>query len=133
MRGFTLLESLVALVVLSLILTASYRIFGGGLLGVGREEQRVQMALIADGVMERIRLGEDLDRGATGTYRWSVSRTPFETSAGGVNRISDLTLGSRAGEEDELARSLDEIVITVSNRADDNFEMRTLVLVVEPE
>lgn len=129
MRGFTLLESLVALVILSLILAASYRIFGGGLAGIGRDEQRLQMALIAEGVMERVRLGEALERGSAGTYDWVLSRQPFDPE-------TVLTAETSLFEQldpNTRPRRLDEILVTVRNRAGDSFELRSLALVEETE
>lgn len=130
MRGFTLLESLVALVILSLILAASYRIFSGGLLGIGRGEQRMQMALIAEGVLGRVRLGEELERGNAGTYRWVLTRNPFEPEAGFATGGSLFTQDDGQGAPEWR---LDEVVVTVRNSADDQFELRSLMLVEDDE
>ena len=61
--GFTLVEVLVALAVVGLILGAVYRIFGTGVLAVGRAADQLELALAAQALLERTRA--DLDpRGA---------------------------------------------------------------------
>jgi prepilin-type N-terminal cleavage/methylation domain-containing protein len=58
-RGFTLIEVLVALAVLGLVLTAVFRIYGTGVLNVGRGIDELRLALAAEAVLARTRL--DLD------------------------------------------------------------------------
>lgn len=57
-RGFTLLEVLVAFLVLSLILTAAYQSIGSSTRAVEHGERRLAALTIAEGVMAR--LGADL-------------------------------------------------------------------------
>src|SRR4051794_1643542 len=67
-RGFTLIEVLVALVVVGLILSAVYRVFGTGILNVGRGSEELTLALDAESLLERTRA--DLDpRGAVTSGR----------------------------------------------------------------
>lgn len=58
-HGFTLIEVLVALAVLGLVLTAVFRIYGSGVLNVGRGVDELRLALAAEAVLARTRL--DLD------------------------------------------------------------------------
>ncbi len=61
--GFTLVEVLVALAVVGLVLGAVYRIYGTGVLAVGRAASQLELALAAEAILERTRA--DLDpRGA---------------------------------------------------------------------
>lgn len=57
--GFTLIEIMVALAVLGLVLVAVFRIYGTGILSVGRGVDELRLALAAEAVLARTRL--DLD------------------------------------------------------------------------
>lgn len=130
MRGFTLIESLVALVVLSLILVASYRIFGSGLHGIADQEQDVQMAILAEGVLERVMLGEDLSTGTAGTYRWTVRKRDYDEP--GFQR--KLGAGSAFDVEPEtVERRLEEVTVEVRNSQDRALVLRGLSIAVEDE
>jgi prepilin-type N-terminal cleavage/methylation domain-containing protein len=76
--GFTLIEVLVALVVVGLILSAVYQIFGTGILNVGRGSEELTLALDAEALLERTRA--DLDPRSAGDWallpngnRWRVT------------------------------------------------------------
>lgn len=58
-RGFTLIEIMVALAVLGLVLVVVFRIYGTGILSVGRGVDELRLALAAEAVLARTRL--DLD------------------------------------------------------------------------
>ena len=51
--GFTLLETLVALAILGIVLTAVYGVFGSGLRTAQRDEDRLLLALVARNLLAR--------------------------------------------------------------------------------
>jgi general secretion pathway protein I len=81
-RGYTLIEVLVAMVILALTLTVIFRIFSGGLhkIGVATDYTRAVMVaesvLAATGNTERLIAGETSGR-LLDQYRWSRSVTRF--------------------------------------------------------
>lgn len=58
-RGFTLIEVMVALAVLGLVLSVVFRIYGTGVLSVGRSVDELRLALAAEAVLARTRLDID--------------------------------------------------------------------------
>ncbi|MCI0428959.1 MAG: prepilin-type N-terminal cleavage/methylation domain-containing protein [Rhodospirillales bacterium] len=76
-RGFTLLEVLVAFVILALALAALVQTFGSGMRGVAASERHVMAALAARSLLERV--GHDIPlesgevSGEDGAFTWTVS------------------------------------------------------------
>jgi type II secretion system protein I len=84
--GFTLLEVLVALGVLALVLTAVFRLFGSGARAVDHVRGEVQLALLAESLLERTRLDLDPAIGPPsgrlpGGVAWRVEREPYVEAA----------------------------------------------------
>ena len=80
--GFTLIETLVALVVLSIVLSPVYAIMGGGLRQAKRDEDRLLLAMVAENLLARARLDLYPARGAitgeiAGGVRWSIDSVPY--------------------------------------------------------
>jgi type II secretion system protein I len=80
--GFTLLEVLVALGVLALVLTAVFRLFGSGARAVDHVRGEVQLALVAESLLERTRLDLDPAKGALSGrlpdgIDWRIEREPY--------------------------------------------------------
>jgi general secretion pathway protein I len=73
-RGFTLVEVLVALLVLSITAVAVIQLFGGGLRLVRASGDHLDAVLIAESQMAQL-TGETLQEGVTegteGAYRWT--------------------------------------------------------------
>jgi general secretion pathway protein I len=73
-RGFTLVEVLVALLVLSITAVAVLQLFGGGLRLVRASGDHLDAVLLAESQMAQI-AGETLEEGVTegteGAYRWT--------------------------------------------------------------
>ncbi|MCB1760870.1 MAG: prepilin-type N-terminal cleavage/methylation domain-containing protein [Gammaproteobacteria bacterium] len=76
MRGFTLLETMVAFVLLSLALALIFQIFSTGLRSGSAAEQRVAAAIVADGIMASLEdrwpleIGER--SGEEGPFSWHL-------------------------------------------------------------
>lgn len=73
-EGFTLLEVLVALVVLSTTVVAALQLFGGGLRLARAAGDHAQAALIASAKLADLDPGpltEGVDEGTEGPYRWT--------------------------------------------------------------
>ncbi len=86
-RGFSLLEVLVAFIVLSLSLGVLMRIFSGGLGNIGEAEHYSRAVAIAEsrlaamGVESPLTEGESSGEEGNG-YKWQTSVRPFEPAAG---------------------------------------------------
>lgn len=78
-RGFTLIEVLVALAIVGLVLGAVYRLYGTGVLAVGRGADQLQLALTAEALMERTRA--DLDPRGAGVDGRLADGTRFRVTA----------------------------------------------------
>jgi len=81
--GFTLIEVLVALVVLSLVLGATYQLFSTGLHSVSQTDQQIRATMVAESVMAAVgtRVTADADQLSDVTedgFRWVVNVVPFE-------------------------------------------------------
>ena len=85
-RGFTLIEVLVALAVLSITLVVLLQAFGGGLRAVGTSERYLMATMLARSVLDDIGTetpvvaGEKSDDIADG-YRWTTRIAPSPTIA----------------------------------------------------
>jgi general secretion pathway protein I len=92
-RGFTLIEVLVALTILSLSLTIIFSVFSVGLRSRRAAEEYEQATLLAEsklnsiGVDEAIREGEIVGR-FNGRFRWKTVVTPYHEQ--GRNDAKDL-------------------------------------------
>lgn len=74
-RGFTLIEILVAFMILALSLTVIFRIFSGGLRNVALSEDYARAVLVAESQLSAIGVSEPLESGVTSgkwdaRFRW---------------------------------------------------------------
>lgn len=74
-RGFTLIEILVAFMILALSLTVIFRIFSGGLRNVALSEDYARAVLVAESKLSAIGVSEPLEAGVTSgewnaRFRW---------------------------------------------------------------
>ena len=74
-RGFSLIEILVAFVILAMSLTVIFRIFSGGLRNVALSEDYAQAVLVAEAQLSAIGVSEPLEQGVTSgewgdRFRW---------------------------------------------------------------
>jgi general secretion pathway protein I len=74
-RGFSLIEILVAFVILAMSLTVIFRIFSGGLRNVALSEDYAQAVLVAESQLSAIGVSEPLEQGVTSgewgdRFRW---------------------------------------------------------------
>jgi type II secretion system protein I len=104
--GFTLIEVLVALAIVGLILVAVYRLFGTGVLNVGRGNEQLTMALAADALLERTRAdldprGADLGGLLPNGSEWRMKAVPLDLPAPSADRANQGEAGqsARGGEE----------------------------------
>jgi general secretion pathway protein I len=108
-EGFTLLEVLVALVVLSVALVAALQLVGGSLRLARTSADHVAATLLADSLLAQqaeTPLQEGTTQGTEGEYRWTrqvvveAARLPFEPDeprTGGV-RLARVTVEVRWGQ-----------------------------------
>jgi len=74
-RGFTLIEILVAFMILAMSLTVIFRIFSGGLRNVALSEDYARAVLVAESHLSTVGISEPLERGVTSgewgeRFRW---------------------------------------------------------------
>lgn len=74
-RGFTLIEILVAFMILALALTVIFRIFSGGLRNVALSEDYARAVLVAESRLSATGISESLEQGVTSgewdeRFRW---------------------------------------------------------------
>jgi len=74
-RGFTLIEILVAFMILAMSLTVIFRIFSGGLRNVALSEDYARAVLVAESQLSTVGISEPLERGVTSgewgeRFRW---------------------------------------------------------------
>ena len=95
-RGFTLIEVLVALVVLATVAVAVLQLFGGGLRLLRTTGDHVGAAILADAKLEELAPGpldEGTEEGTEGLYHWSrrvkLDRAllPLDPASAAVSRI----------------------------------------------
>lgn len=76
-KGFTLLEVMIALAILTLVLTGIMQIFSNSLIGIGKSELHTEGTLVARQILENYLLLPDIEEGVyTGIegdyYQWTV-------------------------------------------------------------
>ena len=81
-RGFSILEVLVAFVVLALVATALFRLFSGALGNAGAAEDYSRAIMLAESKMEEVAAGPLRDGTQTGAtdddrLRWTVRIAPY--------------------------------------------------------
>ncbi len=82
-RGFSLLEVLVAFVILSLVATALFRLFAGSLANVSAADEFSRVALVAESVLAETASAKPLREGTRsgsvedGGIEWTASVTPW--------------------------------------------------------
>ncbi|MGE3872939.1 MAG: prepilin-type N-terminal cleavage/methylation domain-containing protein [Parvibaculaceae bacterium] len=85
-EGYTLLEVLVAFVILAGAVIMSFRIFGEGLHRLNEADRQVEMVTVAQQLMARLQLGSRLAAGTTtgrvGDLAWTISLTPYPQGEG---------------------------------------------------
>ena len=84
-RGYTLIEVLVAMIILASSLAIIFRIFSGGLLKIGVATDYTRAAMVAESVLAATGNTEKLVAGETSgrlldKYRWSRSVAPYQSS-----------------------------------------------------
>ena len=85
--GFTLIETLVALAILGIVMSAVYAVIGSGLRTAHRDEDRLLLALVAQNLLARSGYDLDARRGDLsgdigGGLRWRIESTPYELPEG---------------------------------------------------
>jgi len=91
MRGFSVLEVLVAFVILALVGTALFRLFSGALTNVAAAEDYSRAVLVADSVLAEtaatLPLREGSQSGTTddGRFSWSARVAPYTPPNSGPN------------------------------------------------
>ena len=82
--GFTLIEVVVAFVMLALVLSTSFQIFSTGLQRAGDLEDYSRALVIAQSQLASSSIGETFEEGVTsgetadGRFRWNVSTATFD-------------------------------------------------------
>jgi general secretion pathway protein I len=113
--GFTLIEVVVAFVILALALGALYETFGGSLQRSGMASRRELAELRAESLLAEYRgSGGELPRerrGTDGGFEWSITTKPYpaeleERSAWGAERV---TVEVRWGESAGRALRIDSV------------------------
>jgi general secretion pathway protein I len=83
--GFTLLEALIAIVILALSLSALMQLYGTGLRGVARIDEHLRARLLAQSVMAELshdrRLRPGSRQGRLDQFVWTLSVTRFDDGA----------------------------------------------------
>lgn len=81
-RGFSILEVLVAFVIMAMSMAVLYHAIGGSVRGFAASDDRVRAALIADSLFEMFEMvpehGVDVSGEQGERYRWRVYSEPFE-------------------------------------------------------
>ena len=81
-RGFSILEVLVAFVIMAMAMAVLYQALGGSVRGFARSDERVRAALIAESLFELYEVvpeqGLDVAGDQGDRYRWRVYSEPFE-------------------------------------------------------
>lgn len=87
-EGYTLLEVLVAFVILAGAVIMSFRIFGDGLARLNATDRQIGMVAAAQDLLSKLQLKRVLQPGTTsgtsGDYAWTVTLTPYPGKAAGA-------------------------------------------------
>ena len=103
MRGFSLLEVLVAFAILALTLGVLMNIFSGGLRNLGDGQQYTRAVLDAQSKLSEIGVSQPLAPGEvtgefSGHYRWSARVTPVALSPGSNVSLYQVNVTVKWGE-----------------------------------
>ena len=85
-RGFTLVETLVAIALLGIVLSSVLSLFATGLQGARRDEERLRLAWFAETLLARsgldlVPIDGAVDGRTAGGIAWRVERLPYELPA----------------------------------------------------
>jgi prepilin-type N-terminal cleavage/methylation domain-containing protein len=119
-RGFTLIEALVAIVILALALSALFSAHDTGLRGATTVDAHLQARLLAQSLLaqwSQYRVLQGPSQGRSGRFAWTVAVAPF----GGV--------GPRQGAGDW---TLHELTVTVAWPGGHQVKLNTLRLLRAP-
>jgi prepilin-type N-terminal cleavage/methylation domain-containing protein len=89
--GFTLIEVIVALVLLALVLTVIFRVFATGLGGLNRADRTQQAAILAESLLAqfdaapRVAPGTSED-GTTDGMAWQIATAPYADAIPGEDQ-----------------------------------------------
>lgn len=129
-QGFTLLEVVIAFVVLALVLTSAFQVFSSGLSRAGLIEERSQALAIAQsrlasaGQEEALKEGESSGESADRKYRWTLRVKLYN---------EDPAPGSLGPQANVVLYRVDSIVAWHSNDGRDQvFSLSTLQLGAKP-
>jgi general secretion pathway protein I len=90
-RGFSLLEVLVAFVILALVGTSLFRLFGGALANVSASEDYSRALLVAESVLAEVsgtrplREGSHTGTAEDGRISWNAAVTPYVAPQGNAD------------------------------------------------
>jgi len=93
-KGFTLIEVVVAFVLLSLVLATSYQVFTTGMQRASDLEDQSLALVIAQSRLAEASLGENFKLGANAgesedrRFRWNVTIAEFDSGMGAANAAS---------------------------------------------
>jgi len=94
--GFTLLEALIAIVILALSLSALLQLYSTGLRGVGSIDDHLRARLLAQSVMAEMsydrRLRPGKLQGRFDQFAWTLSITPFDDGQPAPQQVNPWTL-----------------------------------------
>ena len=80
--GFTLVEVVVALALLAIVMTTVFRLQSSALLWLARADEGERAAIIADGLLAQLGIGQPLrpgerTAGRAGDYLWTIETAPY--------------------------------------------------------
>ena len=94
--GFTLLEALIAIVILAMSLGALLQLYSTGLRGVGSIDDHLRARLLAQSVMAEMsydrRLRPGKLQGRFDQFAWTLSITPFDDGQPAPQQVNPWTL-----------------------------------------
>jgi general secretion pathway protein I len=124
-KGFTLIEIVVAFVMLSMVLATSYQIFTSGLQRAGDLEDSSRALLIAQSQIAQASLGENFEQGTTSgesedrRFRYSVQIAAYDEGA---------ELGSRLQQTFTPVRIAVHVAWTTGGAKERQLDLATLVI-----
>lgn len=75
--GFSLLETIVAFTILTLMFMAANATFGRGLQGLSAGQERLRMTILAESILAQYPYGLVSDSGTRGALSWTVTSVPY--------------------------------------------------------